>query len=156
MSAPYPAIRPAATADIGAVLALRDRVALDLLQRGLLQWDPSRITAADLVDVIDGENLFVVGEVVASVSVRFDTDPLWPVGRAAYLQMLMVEPAQQRSGLGKHLVDWACRYGLATGRDLVRLDCPQGADGLKRFYEEIGFKQLDTRQGMALFELRRS
>jgi GNAT superfamily N-acetyltransferase len=70
--------------------------------------------------------------------------------------MLMVDPTIQGSGVGAQLVDWAIRYVFATGRPLVRLDCPETADGLRRFYENLGFKQVDTNGAMALFELGRA
>lgn len=155
MSVTATRIRYARTADIASVLVLRDRIALELLQRGQLHWDPSRITSADLVDLIDRDALFVAGDVVGTISVRFDDDPLWLSGRAGYIRMLMVEPASQATGLGSHLVSWACRFIFATGRDLVRLDCPDGATGLKRFYEELAFKQLEASNGVALFEKSR-
>ena len=148
-------IRAARTADIASVLVLRDRVALDLLQKGHLQWSPDRITPADLIDLIDRNVLFVAGDTIGTVSVYFDSDRLWPPGHAGYVRMLMIDPALQGRGAGKSLVEWAARYVFATGRHLVRLDCPESADGLKRFYEELGFQQLDTKNDSALFELSR-
>ncbi|CAN5862467.1 GNAT family N-acetyltransferase [soil metagenome] len=155
MSVTATRIRHARTADIASVLDLRDRIAVDLLQRGQLHWDPSRITTADLVDLIDRDALFVAGAVLGTISVRFDTDSLWGAGRAGYVRMLMVEPSLQATGLGRHLVSWAGRYIFTTGRSLVRLDCPEQDDGLRRFYEGLGFRFLEARNGAALFERSR-
>ena len=149
-------IRAARTADIASVLVLRDRIALDLLQKGHLQWSPDRVTPADLLDLIDRNVLFVADDTAGTVSVHFDSDPLWPPGRSGYIRMLMVDPVLQGRGWGRSLVEWAVRYVFATGRALVRLDCPDTADGLKRFYKEIGFEQRETKNGSALFELSRN
>lgn len=148
-------IRAARTADIASVLVLRDRIALDLLQKGHLPWSPDRITPADLIDLIDRDVLFVAGDAFGTVSVHFDSDPLWPPGRSGYVRMLMLDPALQGKGAGRALVEWAARYAFATGRSLVRLDCPDSVDGLKRFYEELGFEQVASTNGFALFEKSR-
>jgi GNAT superfamily N-acetyltransferase len=152
-----PTVRRAEPADFGRLLEIRDRVAIDLLERGV-RWNPNALTLEHLEDWHRLGVLWLAeidGQVVGSVAVwRKDPMGYWPAGDlATYLRDLMTDPSYRHHGIGAVLLGWAERYSAGIGRSRVRLDCDAGNQRLCRYYQEAGYRQVATDgDGFALFE----
>jgi protein-tyrosine phosphatase len=144
--------------DIDTLLALRDAVAVDLLGRGILQWNPGEVTADDLDGWIQSSSLFAAESdsgLVGSVRVGWSDPDAW--GRrpdaAGYVKDLMIGPAERGSGLGLELLGWAESYIGRTGRHWIRLDCASSNLRLCRYYTDAGFRRVESKNlDRALFE----
>ncbi len=72
------------------------------------------------------------GTLVASVMVGYD-------GHRGWLYYLAVDPAQQRTGRGRRLVEHAERLLLAEGCPKLNLQVRGGNEGALAFYRSLGF-----------------
>ena len=154
---PDPLIRPATPNDFGALLEIRQDVAVDLLERGIAS-NPNGLTRDHLAEWTSAGVLRVAvldGKVVASVAVWFhDPTHHWPDDDLAiYVRDLMVSPGHRHQGLGTYLLGWAELFSVGEGRNRVRLDCEAGNERLRRYYQEAGYTYVETDgEGYALFE----
>lgn len=154
-----PWVRQATPDDFDALLEIRDRVAVDLLERGF-QWNPSALTYEHLDGWTRAGALWVGdvrGTVVGSVAVwLYDPVGWWPrADLAGYVRDLMIDPSYRHQGLGAHLLRWAERYISGLGRNRVRLDCDASNKRLWRYYTEAGYGHVQIDEhGSALFEKR--
>lgn len=64
----------------------------------------------------------------------------------AHLNQLAVEPALQRRGLGRRLVDWCVQWARQRGYRYLALDTAVPAAPLRRYYERLGFLDADEVQ----------
>ena len=60
----------------------------------------------------------------------------------AHLNLLAVRAAYQRSGVGRHLVEWLEESALAAGIGAIRLELRASNRGARRFYERLGFAEI--------------
>ena len=74
----------------------------------------------------------------ASLNVR---NSLWRSGRIAYLDILVVDEAHRRQGIGAALIDWAARAACDLGCEYVELDSAFHRSGAHEFYESLGFER---------------
>jgi ribosomal-protein-alanine N-acetyltransferase len=59
-----------------------------------------------------------------------------------HLNLLAVRPAYQRSGVGRHLVEWLEASALAAGICAIRLELRASNRAGRRFYERLGFTEV--------------
>ena len=71
----------------------------------------------------------------------------------AHLSLLAVRPAYQRSGVGRHLVEWLEESALAAGIGAIRLELRASNRGARRFYGRLGFAE--DRPGAGVLRRRR-
>lgn len=141
-------VRPATAAEAAYIVALADRVQAWLVARGSLQQIGPLASDWAAAEVAAGNALLLFDErtPLGSVFVSPLTDdhlpgvPLTDLCPAPcfFLHKLMLEPQQQRRGLGNLLLDAAKAHAAAVGGSLV-LDCWAGNDKLRSFYEAAGF-----------------
>ncbi|MFJ5032091.1 GNAT family N-acetyltransferase [Streptomyces sp. NPDC088560] len=148
-------LRPAAAADVPALLALRTEAEGWLRTKGTDQWsDPEtgdRAISKWRASIDEGRAWVVVGEhdeVLATVSRGsvdrdFWTDDDRPE-TALYLYKLIV--AREASGrqLGTRVIDWMSRLAALEGRTWVRIDTWRTNTGLHAYYERLGFQHVRT------------
>ena len=152
-----PRVRRATPDDFDALLEIRERVAIDLLQRGV-RSNPNGLTREHLQDWTMARVLWVaeLGEtIVGSIAVwMYDPAGYWPrADLATYVRDLMIDPHLRGRGLGAILLAWAERYSSGVGRSRVRLDCDAANERLCRYYKEAGYRHVATDDdGFALFE----
>jgi len=86
------------------------------------------------------------GKVVAIIS-TFVVSKWWFFGRSktGYIDALAVEPARQRSGLGKRLIDFAIGHAKETGATSLVVQSFEQF-GLLDYYPRFGFKKVATRK----------
>jgi ribosomal protein S18 acetylase RimI-like enzyme len=151
-------VRLATLADIEPLLAVREAVAVDLLERGI-PWNPNS-TGRELIESWIAQGLLWVatsgGRVIGMVAVWW-VDPTghWPAADlAAYVHDLTVDPALKGERVGERLLAWVESYAAGRGRPLVRLDCDAANVRLCRYYDDLGYRWVSTEAGFALFERR--
>ena len=84
---------------------------------------------------------------VGSVTVVWD-DPLIFGERpesAGYIHMLMVDRGFAGRGIGRLILQWAEGSIAAAGRPLARLDCVKSNRPLRRYYEDAGYRFVETK-----------
>jgi ribosomal protein S18 acetylase RimI-like enzyme len=59
---------------------------------------------------------------------------------AGYVSGLVVRPAVSGKGIGRRLLDWACRQSEQRGKRFLRLDCWADNPRLCDYYEAAGFR----------------
>jgi ribosomal protein S18 acetylase RimI-like enzyme len=84
----------------------------------------------------------IAGKVIGLVHVEiYDTPPL-PVmvpRRRAHIEDLVVAEEQQRSGVGRRLMEQAACWAREQGATQVVLTVWRGNDAARRFYESLGY-----------------
>jgi ribosomal protein S18 acetylase RimI-like enzyme len=133
------------------LVALRNAVAADLTQRhGLGRWSSATSEQSVLRGMKEARVLVAQREGVVVGVLRLETKQPWaidknyfvPVSRPLYLLDMAVNPAMQRQGIGRRLLDEALLVAKALPADSIRLDAydhPAGAGG---FYARCGFKEV--------------
>jgi ribosomal-protein-alanine N-acetyltransferase len=60
----------------------------------------------------------------------------------AHLDLLGVDRAHRREGLGRHLVEWLEKPALVAGISAVFLEVRGSNRGAQAFYERLGYRKL--------------
>jgi len=125
-------LRPAHRAE-APVLAGLSR---DLIEHGLRwRYTPPRIarlmTDADTSVIVACDAQAVQGFVVMQLG-----------DDSAHLVLLAVRPAQQRSGLGRRLMEWQFATARAAGLARIGLELRADNAGARAFYASLGFELL--------------
>lgn len=143
-------IEPAMEQDAAALAKLRAEVAEDLTRRsGKGHWShpgteagvrwnlrTSTVLVARRGDQVLGM-LRLATRKPWAIAVEYFT----PVQRPLYLLDLAVSPAEQGSGIGRHLLLEAVRVAQAWPSDAIRLDAYDGPVGAGGFYAKHGFRE---------------
>ena len=84
---------------------------------------------------------------VGSVTVVWDDPLIWGERpeSAGYIHMLMVDRGFGGHGIGRSILEWAERSIAAAGRRLARLDCVKSNRPLRRYYEDAGYRFVETK-----------
>jgi GNAT superfamily N-acetyltransferase len=138
--------------DAGAIALLQTRVADDLTrQYGAGHWSAA-VTEQSVVRGIAGSSAVLVArdlsEVVATL--RLVTKKPWAIDpayfsavrRPLYLLSMAVEPARQRTGIGRRLLEEARLFGTRWPADAIRLDAYDHAAGAGPFYVKCGYREV--------------
>jgi 3',5'-cyclic-AMP phosphodiesterase len=141
---------PAVPADAGPLLALREAASAWLAARSVRQWEAGEVTLEDVREQVDAGQWHVLrehGEPVAALRLLWQDEQVWglqpPV--AGYVHGLVVAERHRGSGVGACLLRWAAEQARARGRSLLRLDCGEENDALRRWYAEQGFRAVARR-----------
>ncbi|MBF4616431.1 GNAT family N-acetyltransferase [Curtobacterium sp. VKM Ac-1376] len=139
-------VETATPADVTAAQVLIDGAKQWLRSRGIDQWQDPVPDAVLLRDAEQG-NLFVVRQdqvVVAMVTVSDSDSETWGMesSPAVYVHRLAVAQTHRGSRLGQRLLAWVEARGADRGAAFVRLDCATDNPGLRRFYEQQGFRHV--------------
>jgi GNAT superfamily N-acetyltransferase len=138
-------------ADAAAVAALQNAVAADLTQRfGIGHWS-SPVTEKGVRAGMRRAAIFILRDDDRSVAtLTLATRKPWgidralftPVARPLYLVAMAVDPAQQRSGIGRACVEEAVEIGREWPADAVCLDAYDLPAGAGDFYRKCGFTEV--------------
>ena len=142
-------------ADSGVALdefiALLDQVGEWLWNKGVMQWRPGVHTENREILKNQLEHGILVlayqGELLAGGCVLSENPPaVWnnPSKHALYLGSLVVARFAAGHGLGKQIVERCVQVAREKGKSSLRLDCWDGNEFLKAYYQEAGFRMLGT------------
>ena len=141
----------AALSDAGAIAALRVRVAERLTEgHGTGHWSNAG-TIVSVEYAITRRSLFVarrdgvvIATLVLTTRMPWAIDPQYftPTRRPLYLTSMAVEPALQRSGIGRRCLDEALRLASIRGVEFIRLDAYDAAVGAGGFYARCGYREV--------------
>ena len=142
----------AATLDDAAPIArLQTRVAEELTrQHGAGHWSAAVIEQSVASAITSSSVLVARDEGVVVGTLRLVTKKPWAIDpayftnvrRPLYLLSMAVEPARQRTGIGRRLLDEARIVGQAWPADAIRLDAYDHAAGAGPFYAKCGYREV--------------
>ena len=140
----------AEAADAGELLALREAAASWLASRGIRQWDSGEVAVEEVRDQIEAGQWHVVrenGAPVAALRLLWQDEQVWgpQPPDAAYVHGLVVSQQHHSLGMGSALLRWAAGQARARGRSLLRLDCGEENEALRRYYLMQGFAEVGRR-----------
>jgi [ribosomal protein S18]-alanine N-acetyltransferase len=132
MTRPEISLGLARPSDAGAIACM----SRDLIERGLQwSWTPRRVVAS----VRSPTALVVVARAAGRIAgfgiMRYGDDE-------AHLDLLGVDGACRREGLGRRLVEWLEKPALVAGISAVFLEVRASNDGAQAFYERLGYRKL--------------
>ena len=141
-------LRPACAADLPALMALfRDARAWHVA-KGVDVWstfDPALIArdvAQRRIHVAHCE-----GAVCGTVTL-LDSDPLvWGAEDkdALYVHRFATARSLAGKGIGAQILRWATEFARARGKRFLRLETWDGNPGMRRYYEQHGFRHVQDR-----------
>ena len=112
------------------------RLSRELIEQGLAwSWTPERVAAS----VRSRQALVVVARAEERTAgfgiMRYGEDD-------AHLDLLGVDPAYRRAGLGRRLVEWLEQPALVAGVRAVFLEVREQNRGAQAFYARLGYRTL--------------
>ena len=137
MTRPVPRLRPGLPGDAARIALL----ARDLVEHGLgWSWRAPRI-----VDAMRREDDMVLcaavrNQVIGAAVMRFG-------GEVARLNLLVVAPPWQRTGVGRRLLEWLESSALTAGLSVVFLEVRAGNNGAQAFYRPQGYRVVSSLPG---------
>ena len=150
----------AASGDVDELVALRDRLAHWLLERGIQQWLPGEFSRARMGAWAERGNVLVHhrdGQIAAAVAVLDEDPAIWPDddASAGYVHLLMVDRAHAGQALGDAALATAEDQMRARGRRVAHLDVVTSNAVLRSWYEERGYTVVGTRafEDVELFDV---
>jgi ribosomal protein S18 acetylase RimI-like enzyme len=142
------AIRQATPAELALVMEILDEAARWLLARGIHQWEspPPPDCWTNFREAIDRKHVYLItsgasDEVLGTFRVAWSGAPLWEDdANAGYLYSLAVKPRFTGQGIGRAVIERLTRQFTTSGRKKFRLDCIAANAGLRKWYEDLGFR----------------
>ena len=137
-------VRLARSEEVETVASLLEEATVWVGELGHEQW-PFPYPREDLAAAVERGELYVAeldGEVVATVTVLADDPVYWgerPMD-AHYVHKLAVRRDHAGRGFGAALVEWADAGAALAGRAFLRLDCLRDDEGIRAYYERLGFE----------------
>lgn len=148
---PALALELATLTDAEALLAMREGAAAWLATRGVRQWEPGELGLDEVRGQVEAGEWHVLRDAqapVAALRLLWQDQQVWgpqpPV--AAYVHGLMVTEQRRGTGLGSSLLRWAAGQARARHRFLLRLDCSEDNEVLRRYYAQQGFHAVGRRE----------
>ncbi|GAA2765044.1 GNAT family N-acetyltransferase [Streptomyces paradoxus] len=146
-------VRPAAEADLAALVRLRDAAARRLLARGVTgQWQPGELDEDHFRRVMEHGEVWLAeagGRLAGAWELWWEDEDAWgpqpPV--AGYVHRLMVDRTATAPGTGRLLLDAAERRVAEAGRSRVRLDCLASNAQLNAYYLAAGYRVVGHKAG---------
>jgi ribosomal-protein-alanine N-acetyltransferase len=130
-----PPVRLARAEDAGDIAAM----SRDLIERGLpWNWRPARVLHAIHHPETNVAVIRVDGELVAFGIMEYLEDH-------AYLALLAVARASQRSGFGSALLRWLEESARVAGAKRIRLETRRDNVPARTFYNELGYHEVAIR-----------
>lgn len=141
---------PARPGDAREIRQLRHRLEDWLLGRGIVQWLPSDVDQAGILEEIRAGQWHLVrqaGELVAALRLLWSDPQVWGPdegedGDAVYVHGLMLDRSLAGRALGERLLGWVAEQGRAAGRSWLRLDSSAANQALRDYYRTRGFAEV--------------
>jgi GNAT superfamily N-acetyltransferase len=145
-------IRPAADADLPAIISLRREAETWLAQAGIEQWTAKWQDVADQKAArnLRQQRTWVTldqhDDIAATVTLGGPDEDLWRPwdGPALYLYKLIVARRHAGQDLGAMILDWACGKAANWGYPSLRLDAWPANPALLDYYRAHGFHDVRT------------
>ncbi|MFD5233082.1 GNAT family N-acetyltransferase [Streptomyces qaidamensis] len=146
-------VRPAAEADLAALVRLRDDAARWMPARGVTgQWRPGELDEDRFRRAMAHGEVWLAeagGRLAGAWELWWEDEDAWgpqpPV--AGYVHRLMVERTATAPGTGRLLLDAAERRVAEAGRTRVRLDCLAANAQLNAYYLDAGYRVVGHKAG---------
>lgn len=146
-------VRPAAEADLAALVRLRDHAARWMPARGITgQWRPGELDETHLRRVMAHGEVWLAeagGRLAGAWELWWEDEDAWgaqpPV--AGYVHRLMVDRTAAAPGTGRLLLTAAEHRVAEAGRTSVRLDCLATNAQLNAYYQEAGYRVVGRKEG---------
>lgn len=118
---------------------------------GDMAWGAEPYTSEELREQIEKGNTYIArlgSQPVGTLLLIWEDEMTWgeQPPTAAYVHQLAIKDGYRGMGLGKQLLDWAGQQAANNGRTLLRIDFPPENDGLKSYYENLGFRWVQNRK----------
>jgi predicted N-acetyltransferase YhbS len=135
-------LRPAEKTDVDDIQRISSVLTLDIPE---FRWDQKDYIeqgiAAGKYHVLELE-----GKVVATISTFVESKRgFFGASRTGFIDALAVEPAKQKSGLGKLLIQFAIAHAKENGATSLVVESFKQY-GLLDYYTKVGFKKVATRK----------
>lgn len=139
-------MRLAGPADAQSIYALRVAAQQWMSERGVDQWQ-GEVSLARVQRQIAREEWYVAPHadgLAGALRLLWSDPDLWPADekRAGYVHGLMIDRSHAGRRLGEQLLGWAEAHAAAAGATVVRLDCVDRNVRLRRYYAELGFREV--------------
>ena len=145
---------------MSTVAELLDEATAWVGERGYEQW-PSPFPHEEIAAAVERGEVYLAeldGEPVATVTMLAD-DPVYWGERppdALYVHKLAVRRACAGQRIGSAVIEWADATAAKAGRRFLRLDCLRDNDGIRAYYERLGFRHqgdlVVNGRGMSIYE----
>jgi ribosomal protein S18 acetylase RimI-like enzyme len=143
-------IRPALPEDVSAAGEILADASAWLQGRGIAQW-PARFSEEFLLGFVRRGELYVAGvgtTLVGTVTLQWADPPFWGDRQdAGFVHRLAVR--RSHAGVGRSLLDWAEQAAVDHGRTFLCLDTLSSNVRLRRYYEDLGFREVREISGPA-------
>lgn len=140
--------------DIDSLLQITSACAQHMENQNIFQWNSHYPNANAFEEDIKRKELFVYkinGDVIGCVSVSTLMDDVYkpvnwltPSVNNIYIHRLAVHPDYQGMGIARKLMDFAEEKSIVEKRTSVRLDTFSKNLRNQKFYEQRGYKRLET------------
>ena len=137
--------------DSKALLSLFEDARKYKVSLGDLAWGDYPFTQNEIDLRLKNGSCYAVeqdGKLIGSITLIWEDERNWgPKGldsQAGYIHGLMVSGDYRGKGLGEQMIDWAAMEIKNNGRRYVRLDCPAANQGLRAYYQNLGFTPIDV------------
>lgn len=145
-------IRPAKISEIPDILAIAKACAVDMIQKGIYQWNEHYPSEKAFKMDIKRKELYVlendgriIGTIVVSSLMDEEYEPIqWltPNSKNVYLHRVAIHPDFQGKGFAQQLMDFAEKHARQNGCISVRLDTFSQNERNQKFYETRGYIKL--------------
>lgn len=137
---------------LDSFILLLDQVGEWLWRKGVKQWAPGihHQNREQLKQLVENGCLILAyrNKELAGGCILTEVDPGWPdiytSAEAIYLRALVVARFAAGKGLGRQIINVCTEATRNRGKSLIRLDCWEGNDFLKSYYQGEGFKMLEA------------
>lgn len=144
-------IEQATAEDADPILALRHSLEAWLEASSVEQWGRGYVELAEVQRQVAVNEWHVVrspsGELCAALRLLWSDESVWQKQNApaAYVHGLMVRRDDAGLGLGAALLAWAEQQAHQSDVRLLRLDCVESNEALRRYYRALGFSEVGRR-----------
>lgn len=147
------AIVRATSDDYDSVMAILREAADWLSARGAPPWNHwyADVGVRILRDRIEHHEVYLArrdGVAVGTLTIQWSDPDQWGErgldGRAGYIHGLAITRSVGGMGIGERLLQWAVERIIGQGRQVARLDAQASNAPLCRYYEQRGFRRLET------------
>ncbi|MEU4806144.1 GNAT family N-acetyltransferase [Actinosynnema sp. NPDC023587] len=140
-------IGQATVEDAGEVLRLRRGAEDWLAGRDIEQWPPGGLELVEVRKQIEAGQWYVAraGDAACGAfRLLWSDEAVWRAENtfAAYVHGLVTDRGHAGTGLGSRLLAWVAEHGRRAGAGLLRLDCVAHNARLRRYYADLGFREV--------------
>ena len=146
-------IRNAETKDLGKIMSLISSCIEDMEGRGIHQWDEIYPDEKTIINDMEKKQLYLLEEgnqICGIIALNEFQEPQYKTvdwkfsGKSLVVHRLAIEPAYQRSGCAKMLMDFAYKFAIEEDYENIRLDAFIKNPAAVGLYEKLGYRNAGT------------